>query len=161
MSVSFLQSNWWERESSLFYFNCVFSVMCRSLLCAPFSGCFMLYCGLWLWHFMLILTLLFGTLNRINQLYEMQFIFVDWHFCNKTKYQVSMIRKYHNHKLQTNPWHHGEEPQNNHNTPGSQKIRQPALFSAKMISKLEWSQSNVHQNIEQLQNPTTGVTINN
>ena len=22
---------------------------------------------------------------------------------------VSMIRKYHNHKLQTNPWHHEEE----------------------------------------------------
>ena len=28
---------------------------------------------------------------------------------------VSMIRKYHNHKLQTNPWHHEEEPHNNHN----------------------------------------------
>ena len=24
--------------------------------------------------------------------------------------KVSMIRKYHNHKLQTNPWHHEEEP---------------------------------------------------
>ena len=23
---------------------------------------------------------------------------------------VSMIRKYHNHKLQTNPWYHEEEP---------------------------------------------------
>ena len=29
-----------------------------------------------------------------------------------------MIRKYHNHKLQTNPWHGEEEPQNNHETPG-------------------------------------------
>ena len=31
---------------------------------------------------------------------------------------VSMIRKYHNHKLQTNPWHCNEEPHNNHGTPG-------------------------------------------
>ena len=31
-----------------------------------------------------------------------------------------MIRKYHNHKLQTNPWYHEEEPHNNHETPGRQ-----------------------------------------
>ena len=31
---------------------------------------------------------------------------------------VSMIRKYHNHKLQTNPWHRQEEPYNHHETPG-------------------------------------------
>ena len=30
---------------------------------------------------------------------------------------VSMIRKYHNHKLQTNPWHRVGEPHNNHETP--------------------------------------------
>ena len=30
---------------------------------------------------------------------------------------VSMIRKYHNHKLQTNPWHREEEPHNSHETP--------------------------------------------
>ena len=30
-----------------------------------------------------------------------------------------------------------------------------------MIAKLKWRQSNAHQNIEQLQNPTMGVTINN
>ena len=29
-----------------------------------------------------------------------------------------MIRKYHNHKLQTNPWHREEEQHNNHETPG-------------------------------------------
>ena len=34
--------------------------------------------------------------------------------------KVSMIRKYHNHKLQTNPWLHEEEPHNNHDTPGRQ-----------------------------------------
>ena len=31
-----------------------------------------------------------------------------------------MIRKYHNHKLQTNPCHREEEPHNNHETPGIQ-----------------------------------------
>ena len=30
---------------------------------------------------------------------------------------VSMIRKYHNHKLQTTPWHREEEPLNHHETP--------------------------------------------
>ena len=33
---------------------------------------------------------------------------------------VSMIRKYHNHELQTNPWHREEEPHNDHETPGRQ-----------------------------------------
>ena len=31
-----------------------------------------------------------------------------------------MIRKYHNHKLQTTLWHHEEEPLNHHETPGRQ-----------------------------------------
>ena len=31
-----------------------------------------------------------------------------------------MIRKCHNHKLQTNPWHREEEPRNNHETSGRQ-----------------------------------------
>ena len=34
--------------------------------------------------------------------------------------KVSMIGKYHNHKLQTNPWHREEEPDNNHGTLGRQ-----------------------------------------
>ena len=33
---------------------------------------------------------------------------------------MSMIRKYHNHKLQTTPWHREEEPLNHHKTPGRQ-----------------------------------------
>ena len=33
---------------------------------------------------------------------------------------VSMIRKYDNHKPQTIPWHHKEEPLNHHKTPGRQ-----------------------------------------
>ena len=31
-----------------------------------------------------------------------------------------MIRKSHTHKLQENPWHRGEEPHNNDETPGRQ-----------------------------------------
>ena len=31
-----------------------------------------------------------------------------------------MIRNYHNHKLQTTPWHRKEEPLNHHETPGRQ-----------------------------------------
>ena len=31
-----------------------------------------------------------------------------------------MIRKYQNHKQQTDPWHREEEPQNYHETPGRQ-----------------------------------------
>ena len=31
-----------------------------------------------------------------------------------------MIRKYHNHKPQTTPWHREEEPINHHETPGRQ-----------------------------------------
>ena len=31
-----------------------------------------------------------------------------------------MIRKYHNHKLQTNTWQRQEEPHNNQETPGRQ-----------------------------------------
>ena len=33
---------------------------------------------------------------------------------------VSMIRKYHNHKPQTTPWHLEEEPLNHNETPGRQ-----------------------------------------
>ena len=35
------------------------------------------------------------------------------------------------------------------------------LFPIKLIAKLEWTYSNAQQNIEQLQNPTIGETINN
>ena len=36
-----------------------------------------------------------------------------------------------------------------------------SVFPIEMIAKLECIQSNTQQNIEQLQNPTMGVTINN
>ena len=40
-----------------------------------------------------------------------------------------MIRKYHNHKSQTNPWHREEEPLNHHETTGTQtkQSNQPSL----------------------------------
>ena len=34
----------------------------------------------------------------------------------QSKIASSMIRKYHYHKLQANPWHHEKESQNNHKT---------------------------------------------
>ena len=36
-----------------------------------------------------------------------------------------------------------------------------SFFPIEMIVKLEWTQNNAQQNIEQLQNPIMGVTINN
>ena len=70
-----------------------------------------------------------------------------------------MIRKYHNPKLQTNPWHHEEVPHNNHETPGRQtKQSNPLSFPHQDDCKT--TQSNAQQNIEQLQNPPMGVTIN-
>ena len=75
-----------------------------------------------------------------------------------------MIRKYHNHKLKTNPWHREGEPHNNHETLGRQtnKSNQLSLSRSRpinMISKIEWAQSNAQQIVEQLQNPTMVVMI--
>ena len=36
---------------------------------------------------------------------------------------VSMIRKYHNHKPQTNPWQREKELHNHHETPGRQTLQ--------------------------------------
>ena len=72
-----------------------------------------------------------------------------------------MITKYHNHKPQTTLWHREEEPLNHHETPGRQINKATSsLFPIKMIAILEWTQSNVQQNIEQLQTPAMRVTIN-
>ena len=68
-----------------------------------------------------------------------------------------MIRKYHNYKPHTNPRHHEEEP---HNIMRHNEDKLSKLFPIKMIAKLEWTSSNVQQNIKQLQNPTLGETIN-
>ena len=46
-----------------------------------------------------------------------------------------MIRKYHNHKLQTTPWHREEEPLNHHETPGRQ-IKQSNQLSLPYQNKV-------------------------
>ena len=72
-----------------------------------------------------------------------------------------MIRKYHNHKPQTTPWHLEEEPPNHHEASGRQtKQTTSSLFPIKMTATPEWTQSKAQQNIEQLLTPTMGVTIN-
>ena len=81
-----------------------------------------------------------------------------------------MIRKYHNHTLQTNPWHSEDKI---HKTPGRQLSKATSslftqlskvtssLFPIKMITKLERTHSNLQLNMEQIQNSTMGTTINN
>ena len=55
--------------------------------------------------------------------------------CSRLKI-VSMIRKYHNHKLQTNLWHCEEESHNNHEILGRQtKQRKAALNTASCDEK--------------------------
>ena len=74
-----------------------------------------------------------------------------------------MFRKYHNHKLQTNPWYREEEPHTTVTRRQEDKLSKAtsSLFPIKMTAKLEGTQRNVEQNIEQLHTPTIGVTINN
>ena len=70
---------------------------------------------------------------------------------------IKVERKYHNHKLQTNQ----TATQQSRDTRKTNKAKQSTLFIIKIIAKPECSQSNAQQNIEQLQNPTLGVTLNN
>ena len=44
------------------------------------------------------------------KLFDTMEIFLKELLVNLKQSVVSMIRKYHNHKLQTNPWHREEEP---------------------------------------------------
>ena len=63
-----------------------------------------------------------------------------------------MIRKYHNHKPQTNPWHSEEEPRNNHETPVRQTKQSNQLpLPHQDDCKTRMDMNNVQQNIEQLQ----------
>ena len=72
-----------------------------------------------------------------------------------------MVWKYHNHKLQTNPWYREEEA---HTITRHQEDKQSeatsSLFPIEMVAKLEWTQSNAQQNKDHFQNPTIRVTIN-
>ena len=75
---------------------------------------------------------------------------------------MSVIRKYRNHKLQKNLLYRKEEPHSNDETPGRQTKQSNQLSLPHGDDcKLERTQKNAQQNIEQLQNPTMGVTINN
>ena len=46
-----------------------------------------------------------------------------------------MIRKYHNHKLQTNPWHRKEDPHNTEETPGRQTKPDLSNFITYLLCK--------------------------
>ena len=68
-----------------------------------------------------------------------------------------MIRKYHNHKLHTNPWHHEEEPHNNQGTPGRRTMQSNQLSLPHQDDcRTRMDIKNVQQNIEQLQTPQWG-----
>ena len=54
----------------------------------------------------------------------------------------------------------GRATQQSRDTRKINKAKQPAISLINMIAKLEWTQSNAQQIIEQLQNPTMGVKIN-
>ena len=63
-----------------------------------------------------------------------------------------MIRKYHNHTLQTNPLHHEEKPQNTNihkNEEDNSSKATSVLFLVKMIAKLERKQRYAYQNKDQ------------
>ena len=72
-----------------------------------------------------------------------------------------MITKYHNQKPKTTP---GTARKSRSTITRHQEDKlskaTSSLFPIKMISILEWTYSNVQHNIEQLQTPTMGVTIN-
>ena len=72
-----------------------------------------------------------------------------------------MIRKYHNHKLQTAPWYREEKPLNHHETPGRQ-IKQSNQLSLphQHDCNTRMDINSVQQNTEQPQTPTTGATTN-
>ena len=70
---------------------------------------------------------------------------MKWAGVKKKKLQkVSMMRIYHNHTLQTNPWWREEEPQNtnSHKISGRQLKQSDQLsLLVKIIAKLEMTQS--------------------
>ena len=71
-----------------------------------------------------------------------------------------MIRKYHNHTLQTNPRNRGEEQHSNYKTPGRQQNKATnSLFPINLTAKLERTQSNALHKIKQTQNPRFAVVI--
>ena len=70
-----------------------------------------------------------------------------------------MIRKYHNHKLQTNPWHPEEVPHNHHETPGRQtkQSKQLSLLHQNDCRTITDSH-NGSNNKQKVNNRTTATT---
>ena len=68
-----------------------------------------------------------------------------------------MIRKYHNNEQQTK----GRKSNTTITDTSKTNKATSSVFSIEGIAKLKWTQSNTQQHIEQLQNSTMGVTINN
>ena len=71
---------------------------------------------------------------------------IEWYLI--VKKLVSMIRKYHSHKLHTNPRHHEEELQDIYSNKTSERQKSKAtssLFLVKMVAKLERIYSNAYQ----------------
>ena len=67
-----------------------------------------------------------------------------------------MIRKFHNHTLHTNPWHHKEEPQNTINNMASESQLSKAtssLFPLNMIARRNKTR-------QETQNPQNGSNNN-
>ena len=84
-----------------------------------------------------VLTAHTDTLVRFPCLNLSDFVFILLTNFKMPSNIVSMISKYHNQKLHTNPWHR-EEPQNNHETPGRQKSKATSsLFLIKMVAKIK------------------------
>ena len=75
------------------------------------------------------------------------------------KEQVSKIRKYHNQTLQTSP--RKSQKTTKRHLEDKQNKATSSLFPLKMIAKLEMTQINVQQNMEQTHKPTMGAKINN
>ena len=72
-----------------------------------------------------------------------------------------MIRKYHNHKPQTTPLHHEEEPPNHQETPGRQIKQSNQLYLPHQDDyNTTTGIKKRTTNIELLQTPTMEVTIN-
>ena len=69
---------------------------------------------------------------------------------------MSIIRKYHNHELQANPWHREEERHTKITRHQEDKLSK----ATSSRPALEWTPSNAQQNVKQLQNSTMGETTN-
>ena len=67
-----LQSSWLEKESWFLFFNCLPDVLWLLVFCGSFSQCRGLVCGVWLWHFLIILTCIFKENSRTSVLIRVQ-----------------------------------------------------------------------------------------